>query len=365
MKEKTVTVLDIPASTNYWIIRASGGRYAMDFKVNNRVTLNSENININLVSPKFKKFRAKFEEHKIKESINKKEDSYPSQQSITIAAKKVFNFVHVMKIGDIVLVPTYKSLSFMVGVVTSKVKQYPEKKIELNDTHQGKTIDTSPDKFYREVYWLNDVSRNRIDSSLLYILTMHQSLIEIKENTFHIDKLISPLYLKEENLNLSLKVNKKEEISTEQWGKFYYHLNNTKKDNEKITVKTNVQSPGNIELTISIANLPDPIMLGIFLILTGQEVEIQGVTFKVKSLMYYIKEAISKRRNTKRKCSDSDNNDDNNNNDEQLKMPNLSEENKKDIRQLIHTLDLTAPDAKALVENTSKSNENDNEEEES
>ncbi|MDT4063499.1 hypothetical protein RPQ96_14430, partial [Staphylococcus aureus] len=55
--EGTFPIIKIPKETNYWIIRASGGKYAKDFELNNRITLDSENININQVKSNYDVFR--------------------------------------------------------------------------------------------------------------------------------------------------------------------------------------------------------------------------------------------------------------------------------------------------------------------
>uniref|UniRef100_UPI0034D6D5A0 hypothetical protein n=1 Tax=Staphylococcus haemolyticus TaxID=1283 RepID=UPI0034D6D5A0 len=167
MNYNNIPLLEIPDNTNYWIMRASGGKFAEDFELNKRITLNSENIPLNSVNTKYDNFRYVFEKHRLNE-IRNENDLSSSAQSITISAKKIFNFVHSMKTGDIILVPTYKSQFFLVGIVTGKAKQTDNtSNSKLSDKNDnGDSIPISRDKFYRTVNWISKVPRYKIDSSL-------------------------------------------------------------------------------------------------------------------------------------------------------------------------------------------------------
>ncbi|MEB7675178.1 hypothetical protein [Staphylococcus equorum] len=375
MNYNNIPLLEIPDNTNYWIMRASGGKFAEDFELNKRITLNSENIPLNSVNKNYNNFRNIFEEHRLNE-IRNGNDLSNSAQSITISAKKIFNFVHSMKNGDIILVPTYKSQFFLVGIVTSKTKQTDNaSNSNLSDKNvNGDRIPISNDKFYRSVNWLSKVPRYKIDSSLLYTLTMHQTLIKIDENTNHIDNLVSPFHIKNGNLNLSLRVNKQNEISSEEWEQFYLHLNKIKKPNENIAVKTNVQSPGNLDLSTVLSNVDNGILIMLAAIfITGGNIELGPVSFKVNGLLHYAKNLTSSKKDKTNKNDvdeitkeENEVNEPNTKEDvsRRIEINSTTEEVKQNAREMIHTLDLTIDDLNKLVQNSSKTTNSSEDEEE-
>lgn len=368
--EATFPVIEIPEETNYWIIRASGGKFAKDFELNNRITLDSENIDINQVKSNYDVFRKTFEKHRLKESKHNSNLSV-SSQSITISSKKIYNFIHTIKVGDIVLVPTYQSRYFIVGVVTDSARQYSNISDEyLISKFEGENIPLSKDKFYREVSWINKVPRYKIDSSLLYTLTMHQTLIKLEENTSHINSLLTPLYIKTGNLNLSLRVNKSGRISSEDWEKFYFYLNKSKTINEGITVKSNVQSPGKIDLSTLFSSTPDYIFLALILIfISGGEVDYNQLHFKINGLLPFAKDKIFKsKRNvnseveTEPETTHVANQHSQDADNISLSYKDLNDNQKENLKNMIQTLELSIDDVQKLVENTivnSNQNEHD------
>ncbi len=368
--EATFPVIEIPEETNYWIIRASGGKFAKDFELNNRITLDSENIDINQVKSNYDVFRKTFEKHRLKESKHNSNLSV-SSQSITISSKKIYNFIHTIKVGDIVLVPTYQSRYFIVGVVTDSARQYSNISDEyLISKFEGENIPLSKDKFYREVSWINKVPRYKIDSSLLYTLTMHQTLIKLEENTSHINSLLTPLYIKTGNLNLSLRVNKSGRISSEDWEKFYFYLNKSKTINEGITVKSNVQSPGKIDLSTLFSSTPDYILLALILIfISGGEVDYNQLHFKINGLLPFAKDKIFKsKRNvnseveTEPETTHAANQHSQDADNISLSYKDLNDNQKENLKNMIQTLELSIDDVQKLVENTivnSNQNEHD------
>ncbi|MDS3930607.1 hypothetical protein RJB83_03185 [Staphylococcus epidermidis] len=364
-------IIEIPKDTNYWIMRASGGKYSKDFELNDRITLDSENLDIEKVKSDYDNFRKIFREHRLKE-VEHNSNLSDTAQSITISSKKIFNFIHSMKNGDIVLVPTHQSRSFLVGIITKEAKQYNDiSNAKLISKFEGEAIPVSKDKFYREVSWINKVPRYKVDSSLLYTLTMHQTLIKIEENTNHINSLLTPLYIKSGRLNLSLRVNKSKRISSETWENFYNYLNKSKNVDEDIAVKTNVQSPGVIDLSALISGVPDSnSLLLLLLFLSGGEVEYKNLNFKINGLLHFAKDKLfkSKRNNSSETESEISNTSNTINEQEQyngsinLNFNELNESQKESLRNMIQTLDLSIDDVQKLTENTiANSNENEHE----
>ncbi|MDT4119336.1 hypothetical protein RPP50_10500, partial [Staphylococcus aureus] len=88
-----------------------------------------------------------------------------------------------------------------------------------------------------------------------------------------------------------MRVNKPENISSEDWEEFYSYLNALKTANEDITVKSNVQSPGNIDLSTLFSSIPNSAFLVILsFFLVGGDIEYGQLHFKINGLLPYAKD---------------------------------------------------------------------------
>ncbi|MDT4155609.1 hypothetical protein RPS23_02625, partial [Staphylococcus aureus] len=202
-------------------------------------------------------------------------------------------------------------------------------------------------------------------------LTMHQTLIKLEENTSHVNSLLTPLYIKTDYLNLSLRVNKPENISSEDWEEFYSYLNALKTANEDITVKSNVQSPGNIDLSTLFSSIPNSAFLVILsFFLVGGDIEYGQLHFKINGLLPYAKDKLFKSKGKDNSKTESESNN-TSNPDNQFKQDSdcitlnfneLNENQKENLKDMIHTLDLSIDDVQKLAQNTivnSNQNEHD------
>ena len=243
----TLQIVEIPKKTKYWIVRADGGRYTNDFYFNNKVSIDGENIHLNKVDDNYSRFR----EYLIEQNL--KQDKEASIQSISSRARKIHNFVKNINKDDVVMTPFKESNQFLLGIVASNAAVYSQKDLDRLEKQRNKDINNYPiskNTLYRDVKWLRVVDRHEIDPSLLYTLRMHQAVINLENNIHHIDKLISPLYIKEEHLVLSTRVLKADGINSDEWENFYTSFNKLKMSYQKPEIKTNVQSPGVIDFVM-------------------------------------------------------------------------------------------------------------------
>lgn len=251
--KRSVELTEINNNSRYWLVRADGGKYYDDFKYNRFISVHHNELTLEKLSydglllteektlEKFKEFV--FNEHK---------DDDWSKQKITSIAKRLHYFVESMSIGDYVVVPSHKSNTFLIGKIISNVYEIEQKDIS-NLSNDFKTVE---DLKRRDVNWINEVPRYKMNSKFLYsTLTMHQSIIEVTQYAKHIDGLISPLYLKNGKMFLRLSVNTDRPITSEMWSSLYWMINNNKnkENNEQITVISNVESPGFIELASTLS----------------------------------------------------------------------------------------------------------------
>ncbi|GMR70614.1 hypothetical protein NUITMVRA1_12910 [Aerococcus viridans] len=309
MEENEYNILQIPNDTQYWLVRADGGKYYDEFKFTKSISIKENEIKLEDLRTNEKLLVNTEQSLKYYKEVISKIYPNKSKQQISIIAKKNYNFIEEMKVGDIVLVPSFRSTKFLIGVVTSEVLEKSQNQID-NDLEMGINymFPVSENMKYRKINWVNEVPRSKLNPKILYTLTMHQTIINITDSGDLINNLISPIYIKYGVINVSLSVNTKKPIDSESWEALYSLVNEYRNDNigERITVKSNVESPGFITLSTTaiinsqILDNSDPIFLGIIAIalLFG---EINTNYINLKGLFPYLQVAKKNKLEIKRK----------------------------------------------------------------
>ena len=283
MSEKELTIYEIPDDTQYWLVRADGGKYYEDFKYSSTISLQDNDLTLDLFDGRVILSREMRLEY-YKEKISNKKAKL-SKQQVSIIAKKMFAFISQMKIGDIIIVPSHRTQKFMVGVITSDAYELSDEEIKTLQK-RGERLDycVSDNKKRRKVKWLNEVPRRKVNSNFLYTLTMHQSIINVTESSEYITPLVSPIYIQNNTLTLCVRVNTPKAIDSETWQSFYAMINELKNKeiDEKVSVKSNVESPGYIIISSALTQLlsnPTALMASVIIgvgALFGN-VEFQGI----------------------------------------------------------------------------------------
>ena len=255
--DKKIELIELKSNTRYWLVRADGGKYYEHFKHHSFISVHHNEITLEkLQSSTLLLTKEKnIEYYKMQILAEHKDDNW-TKHKIAFAANRLYSFIEEMTIGDYVIVPSYKSNYFLIGQITGEVKEVhlPE------ESSLNYEFDTTTDSKRRKVKWINEVPRRKINPKFLYsTLTMHQSIIEVTQYSKYIDGLISPLYLKEGKLNLKLNVNTEKPITSQMWKSLYsvIGLIRNEKLDEEITVTTNVESPGDINLTTIVKFVSD------------------------------------------------------------------------------------------------------------
>lgn len=284
---KTVVELrEIDSSAKYWLVRAEGGKYYDNFKYERFISVHHNEITLEMLS--FTELLLTEEKtlEKFKEIVSRihKDDNW-SKQKIASIAKRLYYFVEGMSVGDYVVVPSHKSNYFLIGeIISDPFEESAENISSLKSSYE--TVDHLK---RRRVNWINEVPRYKMNSKFLYrTLTMHQAIIDVTQHSEYIDGLISPLYAKNGNLFLRLNVNTDRPITSDMWYSLYSIINSSQNSekNERIVVKANVESPGFIVLSSSLAPFLDyigqyPIQSGILtLALLFGDIDIGSIKLK-------------------------------------------------------------------------------------
>lgn len=267
MKENYLKIDIIPDNTNYWLIRTNGGSWYNDFKYNDHVSITNNIVDLNTLKEinkleDYKKVITSKNDSKQKElkqallnlSENEREKilekSNLTKRNITDLSKRLFEFIHEIKIGDYIVIPNYRSFEFSIGIVISDAIEYNDKEIQQLKTDSKKQdYKYSNNKLHRKIKWLKETSRYRIDPKILNKLQMHQTIINLSEYKEAINNLINPIYIQNNHLHINIDIKRKEDISPQLW----FEFNNLIKLYTESTSfqfksqKIDVQSPGIIE----------------------------------------------------------------------------------------------------------------------
>lgn len=266
----------------YWFIRTNGGSWYNEFLNENHCTIIDSEIDLKKLKElkskseiskelhrindkKIKKIKDKAKKIKTSKELLKAElqKETKSKRSITIEANRIYNFVHGIKKNDLIIIPSKSSQEYQIGLVASEVKKYDDNqmsKIKVRsfkydkNGQKIKNYNNSNNRTYRKIIWLKTIKRKQVDPSILNHLNMHQAIANLSDFKNLLNHLISPVYIQNEKLHISVKVDRKNGIDNDLWLDFHKLIKLVEKETEsKIDeIKVDVQSPGLIEIVLNI-----------------------------------------------------------------------------------------------------------------
>ena len=298
-------ILEIPKETKYWLVRAWRGEEYEELKqsssigiqynqisLENLIQLEKISINVPELTPSGRKRKSETIE---KEYNKKKKDLYtslvlrnirpkPSKNGASQIGSRLQNFYNKMNIGDIVIVPYRSSRKFLIGIISSEMYELTDdeylelkNKVELNSI--GQKISVCRKR--RKITWVNEVNREWINPKLLYTINMHQSIIDITDYGKYIDGLLSPVYIKDNVIYGKISVRTKDNINSEVWETLYKTINKLKNKDDVIDIKSNVESPGSLLLSMGIGAIYIGVSGFIGCVLYfSKEISVLGVKFQ-------------------------------------------------------------------------------------
>lgn len=239
-------IATISGTRNYWFVRTMSGKYYHDFTQNSFIAIGYDAVPISeLANANTKDNTGKIILSKIIKKI------YPKEARPNYIGKQLLDFTYGLKKGDIVMIPSTSSDKVSIGqVVETPIYQ---DKPEVNDP------DRCPFEKRKRIKWLKkDLVFDKLDPALLHLKYTRRTITSIDTYTAGmIDRMIIPLFIKENDAHLALNIQKQAGIKAydlfETWAELFRlseefgeveKLDINKRDYE---VKINVQSPGIIE----------------------------------------------------------------------------------------------------------------------
>lgn len=263
---------------DYWFIRTQGGDFYKTFLENSYIAIGYDSINLSSIK------NATNEKHgkkKLAETIKKQ---FPDESRPGYIGNQLIDFSYNIKKGDIVIIPSESSSLISIGEVVET---------PIFELKNNLGVTDCPFLKRKKIKWLKqNLTFKQIDSNLISIKYSQRTVTKIKDEFYpFIDRIISPIYIKNDNAHLAINVQREENFPaydvfktwidlldlTEEFGK----EENVLIEKKDIDLKINVQSPGTIEfITYSVVGII--VLATLVTALIGAEYESNSRPFRFK-----------------------------------------------------------------------------------
>lgn len=322
-KDRSITfnTLKIPDDTNYWLCRADGGYFFEDYTKNGFIAVNDHGVELDTlldlqikpinnesISIMYEKYKSMFLESEYFKNILeqlKEDETVESQNANKIyrrkafsAARRSFEFISSMKIGDFIVVPSSRSLCYAIGIISSDVFSSDIDRVNMIMKNKSNY------KYKRKIIWLKQIERVNLPQSLSWGLTAHSTIYDITENAEDINKIIATSYVFKDTFYHQLLVTTEDDINSFQWFQFQRSIFEVAgEESESIFIKTNVQSPGFTELFANVDKIPI-ILVGIGALFGEVSVQWNGINVKFNGPLSFFMPGAKEKRDHEKKMRD-------------------------------------------------------------
>jgi len=275
------SISTVKTTRECWFVRTQGGNYYEDFLKNKYVAIGYDEINLSDI-----KNASADEVGKsiLTEIIRKK---FPDEGRPGFISGQLVDFAYNISKGDIVIIPSYSSEYVSFGEVVETPIYTIEKKLENEEC---------PFLKRKKIKWhKTNIPLASLDSDFITLKYSQKTITKLDSKlTAFVDRIITPIFIKDNDAHLALDVQRKEKIPayelfntwtnllelTEEFGK----ENDLEIDKKSFDLKINVQSPGTIEfITYAVTGI---VVLSVIVgALVGAEYEsnTRPIRFKLKS----------------------------------------------------------------------------------
>ena len=250
MDTRTIDIPVIPSTRRYWLIRTERGKFYRDFKENGYVALGWDHFT-NLDDLKSAALASQVREKLT--GIFKK--VYPDEKRPGLAINQMIKFVTDIAIDDVVIIPSVNSNEISIGVVSSA--PYTESP-GFNNTS---CLDIEKPEYEEcrfikriRVKWLTKIKKTNVDLRLSKLLNARNTITQADIYSHFIDRSIYALYYKNGNVHLTLHVEKKEDVTVDEFTELLSSIKGLVNayeipdEHKTLAIKSRVESPGPVEL---------------------------------------------------------------------------------------------------------------------
>jgi len=237
------TVKQVDTKINYWFVRTDKrGKYFDVFLKENFIGIGWNQITLdNILHEHYDDVKAK-----ISKTLNIDIRTSKGKAAVTGIYNKLKRFV-TMKKGDVVIIPDLGSDTLAFGIIDD-VKAYSKSDKECDFQKR------------RKVKWIEKLEMKSLDPVFYQVKTTRHAISSVKIFEDYIDRSMRNLYIKDDYCHFIIDIAKKGKINTSDFIDFVASLQQLLKvinrdfqlneSPEESSIKTNVQSPGIVELTL-------------------------------------------------------------------------------------------------------------------
>lgn len=288
-----ISLLCIDPVTKFWYFRAGErARYFLDFKYNNYISAGSDYVNLKKIHDELeaKTAKGKVTEKRVQhiyeniftqvhEKITRESAAFQKIDTLDISddkkveerqklikdakndgrarARNAFLLEQKMSVGDVVIVPSYGSRTLLIGIVFSQVTSDDMPYYELFEDEKKekrKDYDRSKYTFKRQVYWLREVDYREFPKGLQGIKLQHRAINELVDNLEGLQLLLANQFVYKNKVHARIDVTTEKAVLSNDLFDLQKAIKDLNVNNVQIEQKTQISSPGYIEL---IAHLVD------------------------------------------------------------------------------------------------------------
>lgn len=265
--------------TKYWIVRSGvESKFFDEFKHRQQIALGWDLIeNLNLIENKINieeiKEVVEVKYRTLLKQLSEEKDANIKRRVSDISGK-INRFVNELKIGDIVLTPGKEDV--LIGEVLSNT--YIVDNIYKNDNTTLEDLIIGDLNKVRNVKWIKKIPREDLEPNLKLILNVNHGIAHIDNAQVitEINRTLYNFYIKDDEGHSIFRVKTQDEIDFSKYALFIHHayglynILRSESDKEKLSIKTNIQSPGPIEF-IGKASLVGEISIALFSLFRNDE----------------------------------------------------------------------------------------------
>lgn len=249
--ENNIPVLD--KEIQYWIIRSGiENAFFEEFYQHNCIAVGWDRINeiekikdpyydiqtlkliVKLRYPELKKF-------------TRSESSY--SRKISDIARKIYRFINEVNIGDIIVTPGRDEI--LIGEIIGEPYLVSGYSKDINELELIGSLNKA-----RDVRWIKRIRREELEPNFRAVLGVYHGIANIKNQQVitEINRSIYSFYKQGDRGHSIFRIKEETEVDFEKYAYFIkvtselYDKFSPQYGNQKMTIKTNVQSPGPIEL---------------------------------------------------------------------------------------------------------------------
>lgn len=266
----------IDSAKDYWFVRAQKGLFYKSFLSGGYIAIGWNYITLDDLE--------NLDEDSIKRRIKEFDNSIEKPGS---AYSQMMKFAYSLNIGDIVVVPSESPNNFLIGEITSRPYTETEDNIESasNVCPYNKRI---------RVHWLGIIPNKDIDPQLYKLVYSGHTITDANAYKKFINRGLYDAYIDHDCMSVTFRVLEENNIDAFDYSTFLHTvlqmINDIKStgnyEDEKVILRTNVQSPGPLEF-LGPPELLIPILTFVTLILGGTTfhklIKRNGATFEIDS----------------------------------------------------------------------------------